>query len=114
MSNRNLLKYRGYYGSYGISEEDEVFYGKLEFIRDLISYEGDTAAQVVKAFHEAVDDYLLTCEEIGREAEKPFSGTFNVRIGRELHGKAAMAANAADMNLNAFVKNAVSHVLSHK
>ncbi len=35
----------------------------LECIRDLISYEGNTDAQVVRSFHEAVDDYVGTCKE---------------------------------------------------
>ncbi|MGI9256405.1 MAG: hypothetical protein ACR2PY_05670 [Salinispira sp.] len=69
MSN-NLLQFKGYYGSYELSEDDGVFYGKLEFIRDLISYEGNTDAHIVRSFHEAVDDYVGTCKEEGREPEK--------------------------------------------
>ena len=35
-----LLEYKGYFGSVEYSDEDEVFHGRLEFIRDLVTYEG--------------------------------------------------------------------------
>jgi predicted HicB family RNase H-like nuclease len=38
-----------------------------------------------KDFHRAVDEYLALCEEKGEEPEKPFKGSFNIRISPELH-----------------------------
>src|SRR5699024_5383399 len=52
-----LLKYRGYYGSLEASTEDNCLFGKLQFIRALVSYEGETVAELEAAFREAVDDY---------------------------------------------------------
>ena len=34
------LEYKGYVGSVHYSDEDEVFHGKLEGLRDLVTYEG--------------------------------------------------------------------------
>ena len=59
-----LMQYRGYYGSAEASPEDGCLYGKLEFISSLVSYEATTVPKLVKAFHQAVDDYLLTCEQL--------------------------------------------------
>lgn len=56
-----LLHYRGYHGSIEASPEDNCLYGKVQFIRALVSYEGETVAQLDAAFREAVDDYLHTC-----------------------------------------------------
>jgi len=39
----NLLEYKGYVGSIEFSEVDLVFYGKVQGIRSLISYEGENA-----------------------------------------------------------------------
>ena len=61
MSNR--LEHRGYFGSVLYSAEDETFHGRLEFIRDLVAYEGSDAMGLKCAFQEAVEDYLLLCEE---------------------------------------------------
>jgi len=33
-----------------------------------------------KAFEEAVEDYLQTCREQGKEPEHPFKGSFNIRV----------------------------------
>ena len=57
----DMLEHRGYLGSVLHSEEDETFHGRVEFIRDLVTYEGSDAISLKRAFQEAVDDYLLLC-----------------------------------------------------
>jgi predicted HicB family RNase H-like nuclease len=64
-----MLEYRGYFGSVAYSDEDGVLYGRLEFIRDLVTYEGKDAKGIKAAFQEAVDDYLELCEAEGRKAD---------------------------------------------
>ena len=67
----NMLQHRGYLGSVLYSDEDETFHGRLEHIRDLVTYEGSDAASLKNAFREAVDDYLRLCEEQGRSPDVP-------------------------------------------
>ena len=110
----NLMKYKGYFGSIEVSLEDGVIHGKLECINDLITYEASTVPDLKKAFEEAVDDYLETCEELGKKPEKTMSGTFNVRIGEELHKEAYLASKAQKMSLNDYVKNAIRDSLNGK
>ena len=57
------MEYKGYTGSVEFSEKDGVFYGKVQGIRSLVSYEGTTAAELVSDFHASVDDYLAAREE---------------------------------------------------
>ncbi len=107
---KNMMKYKGYYGSVEFDVDDLLFYGKLEFISSLISYEGETAKQIDSAFKEAVDDYLLICKERGMEPEKPFKGSLNVRIGSERHEKAALVAKELGCSsLSEFFKLALDH-----
>lgn len=107
---KNMMQYKGYYGSIEFDADDLLFYGKLEFINSLISYEGETAKQINAAFKEAVDDYLNTCRERKIEPEKPFKGSLNVRIGPERHEKAALVAKALGCSsLNEFFKLALDH-----
>ena len=61
----NFIEYKGYIGSVEFSEEDALYYGKVQGICSLISYEGSTAKELVADFHGAVDDYLESCEEKG-------------------------------------------------
>ena len=79
---KNMMEYQDYYGSVNYSDEDKVFYGKVEYIRSLVSYEGESVENLYRSFTEAVDDYLESCQLKGIEAEKPFKGTFNVRAYR--------------------------------
>jgi len=100
---RDMMQYKGYYGSVRYSDEDGVFYGKVEFIRALISYEGTNVQSLRQAFEEALEDYLETCKEKGIPVEKPFKGSFNVRIGSDLHRRIVLAAERKGLTLNKYI-----------
>jgi predicted HicB family RNase H-like nuclease len=109
----NMMRYKGYDGSVTYSNEDKVFFGKLESIRDLVSFEGTDVESLEKSFQEAVDDYLETCAAEGREPDKPYKGQFNVRINPEIHrGLALVAHEINDGNLNATVEAALQEYVS--
>lgn len=108
---KDMLKYKGYYGSIHFDEDDLILFGNVEFVKALISYEGESAAQIKQAFEEAIDDYLVMCEKENMVPEKPFKGTFNVRIGEALHERAVIAATGRGIKLNEFVKQALEHEL---
>ncbi|TCB98136.1 type II toxin-antitoxin system HicB family antitoxin [Kosakonia quasisacchari] len=110
----NMLKYKGYFGSVEFSLEDKVLHGKIQCVNDLITYEAETLDGLQLAFEEAVDDYLETCMALKKEPEKPMSGTFNVRIGSELHKKAYLAACAHGKSLNDYVKTAIEEKVVDK
>src|SRR6201996_549482 len=110
----DLLTYKGFFGSARYSAADEVFYGKLEGIDDLVNYEGSSVKELMKAFHEAVEDYLETCKKIGKEPNKTYKGSFNVRIPAELHREAAIFAASKDVSLNDFVKTAIQYALMNR
>ena len=101
------LEYKGYTGSIEYSSEDRLLYGKVLGIRGLVSYEGDTGVDLEKDFHEAIDVYLGDCKSQDVEPEKPFKGSFNVRISPSLHQKAALLAKEAKVSLNNFVAEAI-------
>lgn len=109
-----MLEHKGYFGSVEYSDEDEVFHGRLEFIRDLVTYEGTDAKSLKQAFHEAVDDYLALCAEEGRKPDVPLKGSFNVRPGRELHRRAMIFARRKGLNLNTVVSDALRHYLDRE
>lgn len=101
------MEYKGYVGSVEFSESDGLFYGKVQGIRTLISYEGTDAKQLVEDFHGAVDDYLALCAEEGIEPEKAYKGSFNIRISPELHKQAVVYAMAHQLSLNSVVEQAL-------
>ena len=100
----NTLTYKDYIGSVSFSAEDEVFYGKIEHINDLITFESGNAHSLKKAFEEAVDDYILFCKKKGIPPDKPFKGSFNVRVKPYLHKLAYQRALEQGMSLNKFIE----------
>lgn len=108
----NKLAHKGFTGSFEVSLEDGCLVGRVQFIDDIITYEGETVADLTANFEAAVDRYLAHCKRTGKSANKPYSGTFNVRVGPELHREAAIAANDASINLNEFVAGAIKAAVS--
>ena len=107
-----MLEYKGYIGSVEFSEEDMVFFGKVQGIRSLISYEGTNAKELVEDSHEAIDDYLELCESEGEKPEVAFKGSLNVRLGGDLHKEAALFAFSHQQSLNSFIEDAVREKLA--
>lgn len=107
MKNSQLPPYKGYYGSVNIDVENNLLFGKVEFIRALITYEAIDAESLLKAFHEAVDEYLAFCDKKAIEPEQPFKGSLNVRIGPERHLKAWKVAKSLDKSLNDYICQAL-------
>lgn len=103
----NHFEYKGYIGSAEVDTEGLALVGKLLGIRDVIAYSASSPAELVVAFHEAVDEYLAACAEVGDEAETPFKGTFNVRVGPLRHREAALKARSKGITLNDFVCQAL-------
>ncbi len=103
----DLLSYKGYEGTVQYSKEDDCLHGRVLHIRSVLSYGGETLAEVKAMFEEAVDEYLVLCEEKGWTPEKPYKGSLNVRLGAELHRLAAAAAARQHTSLNDLIVQAV-------
>ncbi len=103
---KKFLEYKGHIGSFEIDFDEGFIYGHLMFIRDVVSYRVDAVCDLKKAFEAAVDDYLATCIELGDAPEMPCKGTFNVRVGADLHYGMAISAALHGIKLNEWVKQA--------
>ena len=74
-------------------------------INDLAEFEALNATELEKNFKNAVDEYILTCEQLNREPKKAFKGIFNVRTGSELHRLAVINSLKMGVSLNTYIKN---------
>ncbi|MCD4722512.1 MAG: type II toxin-antitoxin system HicB family antitoxin [Desulfobacula sp.] len=101
------IKYKDFIGSIEVSLNDNCLYGKILFINDLVTYQADNIDKIKKEFKLAVDDYVETCQTLKIAHHKSFSGTFNVRIGPELHQKAALYATRKNIKINTVVTSAL-------
>lgn len=109
---KNVLHYKGYSAKPEYSAEDQIFYGKVLGIDDLVDFYTENSKEIEKEFHAAVDDYLEYCKEIGKQPEKEFNGAFNIRISPELHKKAYHEAVEEGISLNKLTEQALKEYLS--
>ncbi len=66
MEDSSLFYYKGYTAAPEYSTEEHIFYGKILGISDLVDFQSESAKDIEREFHNAVDDYLEFCAEIGR------------------------------------------------
>ena len=67
---QSILIYKGYFTVIEFEAESKVLYGKIEGIDDLVTFESDSAKEIEKEFHDAVDDWLQFREAIENELDK--------------------------------------------
>ena len=108
------LEYKGYTGTIEYSKEDELLFGKVIGIKSLLSYEGSKGTELEADFRGVIDEYLDNCKESDIRPEKPFKGSFNVRIPSELHRDAALKAMELNTSLNGFVSESIRARLLQK
>jgi predicted HicB family RNase H-like nuclease len=103
----DILKYKDYEGTAELNMTRRVCRGKILFINDLVTYEASQPSELQKEFEAAVDDYVATCADLGREPQKSLKGQFNVRIPQELHKASALRALTDSVSLNDVVVRAL-------
>jgi predicted HicB family RNase H-like nuclease len=96
-----VLEYKGYLGS--IEADDGCFVGRVVGLRDVITFEGKSFAEVELAFRDSIDDYLAFCAERGEPPDRPYSGNVPLRLSPETHRKAALRAEAEGVSLNQWI-----------
>ena len=60
-------EYKGYVGSIEYDVDDDLLYGKLLNIEDLVNYHSNNIADLKRHYHESVDCYIDFKKEIGKE-----------------------------------------------
>ena len=98
-----MMEYKGYLGQVEYDDEAGIFHGEVVNLRDVITFQGESVDELRRALRESVDDYLAFCAARGEEPEKPYSGTFTVRIPPELHRDVALRARLAGKSLNGWI-----------
>ena len=106
-----LNEYKGYVGTVDYSAEDRCFYGKIAGIRDSVLYDGKDVDTLERNFQGAVDEYLSFCKAEGKEPDKPFRGTFQVRLKGDLHRRLALYAEGHHVTINAAANEAIEKLL---
>lgn len=107
----SAMHYKGFYARIEFDDDDGIFVGHIAGINDVIGFHADNVAGLKAAFHEAVDDYVATCQKLGKPAEKSFSGNMMFRVDPALHAKAALAAELAGKSLNQWGEETIADAI---
>lgn len=110
----SMMGYRGYHATVEYDAEDKIFVGKVFGITDSLNFHGTTVGELEEMFHQSIENYLLICEQCGKEPDKEFKGTFNVRISPELHRKIALEAAKQRITLNQYIMGALEKSFEDK
>ena len=108
-----MMEYKGYVGKVEFDDEAGIFHGEVLDTRDVITFQGQSVAELKTAFEESIDDYLAFCKQRGEEPNKPFSGQFITRIPPELHRQVNLAASISGKSLNAWVVEQLQVAVAH-
>jgi predicted HicB family RNase H-like nuclease len=96
----NTMNHKGYTARVEYDERDSLFVGRVLGLHTIISFHGETVAELRSAFETAIEEFLQDCREQGIRPEKPASGKLMLRVPPEVHGAALVAAQAAGKSLN--------------
>jgi predicted HicB family RNase H-like nuclease len=98
------MKYKHYEAAIKFDDETEQFYGEVINTRDVVAFQGRSVAELKREFKNSVEDYLEFCEQRGDEPDKPFSGSFILRISTELHQRLFTNAKLEGKSLNSLIE----------
>jgi predicted HicB family RNase H-like nuclease len=109
---KDVMKYKDFIGSVHYASEDRVFYGKVEGVNDLISFEGSTVDELEGGFKYMVDEHIKDCTKKNTPIEKSYKGNLNIRLSPDLHKKVAYNAALKGVSLNQYINNAIKQEIA--
>lgn len=110
----SMLEYKGYHATVSYDADDELFVGEVFGVADSLSFHGSSIEQLKQMFANCIDNYLDVCNQVGKEPEKEFKGSFNVIMPSDLHKQIALLAAREKTTLNQYIVNALSKSVSYR
>lgn len=95
-----LMEYKGFKAKVEYSADDEVFFGRLIGIDDIVTFEATNVRELKKAMKSAVEFHIEVCERLGQKIKKPYSGKLLFRLPSDLHAKIAESAVKNGKSIN--------------
>lgn len=105
-----MMNYKGYTGVLRVDTEAGVLRGHVVDTRDVITFQGKTIEEATTEFRASVDDYLEFCASLGQSPEKPFSGTFLVRLKSKVHRDLTAVAHSKGVSVNKLVSSELTRL----
>lgn len=107
----NIMTYKGHKAKIGYNPDINTFRGEILGLNGGADFYGKTPDELGLEFKNSLKVFLDTCKEKGIEPYKNFSGRFNLRILRELHGEIASRASSERKSLNQWIVETIDQVV---
>jgi predicted HicB family RNase H-like nuclease len=105
------VNYRGYTAKVEYDAASRGLFGRVEGLRDAITFEAADVESLEREFQLSVDEYIRFCEEAGQSPERPFAGRVLVRMDPSLHRAVSRAAEESGESMNGWIVNALCRAL---
>ena len=104
-----MMEYKGYVAAVEFDDSVGRLHGRVvnSGPYPIATFEATDVEGIRREFQRSIDEYLASCKEDDVEPKRPFSGTLNLRLGPDVHQRAALAASAHGVSLNSWIKQAV-------
>ena len=107
----SLLRHKDYLATIELDPDAGLFHGEVINTRAVLTFQGRSIDELNAAFSETITDYEDWCRERGREPERPYSGSFILRMPPDLHRRVAEAAARSGKSLNGFIKDTLEDAI---
>ena len=108
---KNSLSYKGFSARVEFDADDNIFFGRVLGVEDIIGFHGETVKELTEDFHNAINHYLEVCIQRGEKPQKVYSGKITLRIPPKIHADIATAAANANTSLNKWVSTQLEQVV---
>jgi predicted HicB family RNase H-like nuclease len=108
----NVMSYKNYSARVEFDDGDGIFFGQIAGIRDGVGFHADSVEGLRTAFHQAVEDYIETCQRLGKDPQKSYSGQVMFRINPDIHRQAAQAAELSGKSLNQWAEDLMAQAVT--
>ena len=108
---KNTLSYKGFTARVEFDSDDNIFFGRVLGVRDIIGFHGKTVAELATDFHNAINHYLDICQQRGEKPQKTYSGKLTLRISPDIHAGIATAADHTGKSINKWVSETLEHAI---
>jgi predicted HicB family RNase H-like nuclease len=98
-----MMEYKGYVGRVEFDDEAGLFHGEVISARDIITFQGTTAEEIMWEFRVSVDVYLEFCADQGKTPDNPNAGHLVLDIAPELQSAMIQAARREHKSLDAWI-----------
>ena len=98
-----MMTYKGDLAAIEVVADSGLIFGEALGPSDVVTFQGPSVPEAVRAFHESVDLYLQTCDEQGLEPQRRDSRSIAVRTKPKVLGALAALARARGLSLNELV-----------